>query len=197
MKWMLKNEFRQPDDWHKTARHLGLQDRELKGHLHHLEKSGMVTFENGLPHLSLKGQESGQNIVRAHRLWESYQVSTMGLKEEQIHSEAERLEHTLTPDILDEVEEKLGFPKTDPHGSPIPPRRNLPAKPLISLHLKQKGKIAQQQLNHDIEGELWELGLLPETAFTLYKVEKEQVIIEVKKTKISIPAYLAQMINIQ
>ena len=197
LKWMLKNEFVQQSDVQKTANHLGLNEGALQRHLHHLEKSGMVTYENGLPHLSVKGQESGENIVRAHRLWETYQVSTMGLKEEQIHSEAERLEHKLTPDILNEVEEKLGFPKTDPHGSPIPPRRNFPTKPLISLDLKQKGKIAQQQINHDIEGELWELGLLPETAFTLYKVEKEQVIIEVKKNKIAIPAYLAQMINIQ
>lgn len=196
LKWMLKNEFHQAGDFQKTAIHLGLPEGELKRHLHQLEKSGMVTYENGLPHLSVKGQESGQNIVRAHRLWETFQVSTMGLKEEQIHSEAERLEHTLTPDILDEVEEKLGFPKTDPHGSPIPPRRTIPAKPLISLHLKQKGKIAQDQLNHDIEGELWEMGLLPDTLFTLCKVEKDQVIIEVKKNKITIPAHLAQLINI-
>ena len=44
----------------------------------------------------------------------------MGHGEGEIHDEADRLEHLLTDELLDEVDEKLGFPEMDPHGSPIP-----------------------------------------------------------------------------
>ncbi|MBK7524756.1 MAG: hypothetical protein IPI53_11540 [Saprospiraceae bacterium] len=118
------------------------------------------------------------------------------MNEEQIHQEAERLEHKLTRDIVDEVDEKLGYPSLDPHGSPIPPKKFIPEKSLISLNPKQKGKIAQHQLNHDIEGELWELGLMPETSFSVYSIEKDQVVIEALKKRIIIPAQLARQINV-
>lgn len=196
LKWMLTNEITRTSDFETLSRAVGLNKTKVSAQLRSLEASGMVTMENDLPHLSLKGKEAGNEIVRAHRLWESFQVSKMGMNEEQIHSEADRIEHQLTPALVDEVEEKLGFPTTDPHGSPIPPRKNFPNKSLISLNPKQKGKIAKSQLNHDIEGELWEMGLMPETAFTLIRIEKEAVIISVNHKKLSIPAHIAKLVNI-
>lgn len=61
-------------------------------------------------------------MVRAHRLWETYLNQEMGLTPEQIHNEAERLEHLLTDEMLDRVDEELGYPGQDPHGSVIPKR---------------------------------------------------------------------------
>jgi len=59
-------------------------------------------------------------LVRAHRLWETYLNQEMGLTPDQIHEEAERLEHLLTPEMVDRVDAELGYPETDPHGSIIP-----------------------------------------------------------------------------
>lgn len=59
-------------------------------------------------------------LVRAHRLWETYLNQEVGLTPDQIHSEAERLEHLLPEKMLDLVDEVLGYPETDPHGSVIP-----------------------------------------------------------------------------
>jgi len=59
-------------------------------------------------------------MVRAHRLWETYLNQEVGLTPEQIHDEAERLEHLLTEEMLDRVDAELGYPETDPHGSVIP-----------------------------------------------------------------------------
>jgi len=59
-------------------------------------------------------------MVRAHRLWETYLNQEVGLTPEQIHDEAERLEHLLTEEMLDRVDAELGYPDTDPHGSAIP-----------------------------------------------------------------------------
>jgi ABC-type Mn2+/Zn2+ transport system permease subunit/Mn-dependent DtxR family transcriptional regulator len=59
-------------------------------------------------------------MVRAHRLWETYLNQEVGLTPEQIHNEAERLEHLLTDEMLDRVDAELGYPEKDPHGSVIP-----------------------------------------------------------------------------
>lgn len=59
-------------------------------------------------------------MVRAHRLWETYLNQEVGLTPEQIHDEAERLEHLLTEEMLDMIDQELGYPETDPHGSKIP-----------------------------------------------------------------------------
>jgi len=59
-------------------------------------------------------------MVRAHRLWETYLNQEVGLTPDQIHAEAERLEHLLTDEMLDRVDEELGYPEMDPHGSVIP-----------------------------------------------------------------------------
>lgn len=62
-------------------------------------------------------------MVRAHRLWETYLNQEVGLTPDQIHAEAERLEHLLTEEMLDRVDEELGYPETDPHGSLIPEKQ--------------------------------------------------------------------------
>ena len=59
-------------------------------------------------------------LVRAHRLWESYLADEARIDMDHIHEEAERLEHA--HELADEVDERLGFPKTDPHGEEIPKR---------------------------------------------------------------------------
>lgn len=62
-------------------------------------------------------------MVRAHRLWETYLNQEVGLTPDQIHVEAERLEHLLTDEMLDRVDEELGYPEMDPHGSKIPEKQ--------------------------------------------------------------------------
>ncbi len=88
-----------------------------------MSKSSLLSFENGKVILSEEGIQRAEKLVRAHRLWETYQVQQMGLKTDQIHDEADKLEHFLTEELLDEIDTALGFPTTDPHDSPIPVKR--------------------------------------------------------------------------
>ena len=135
--------------------------------------------------------------MRAHRLWESYQVDTMGLTESQIHDEADRLEHLLSEEILDEVDAKLGFPITDPHGSPIPPKSVVGADSLLSLRPKTRSKISENQKNQKIVNELWELGLLPKAKFSVEKIGSDYVKINVSNKSVTIPAHLAKEIKVE
>ena len=61
-------------------------------------------------------------MLRHHRLLERYLVDTLGLPLDQVHAEADRLEHALSEELEARIDEALGFPTHDPHGDPIPDR---------------------------------------------------------------------------
>ena len=178
----------------EIQQYLGLNEGRVKSHVDFLEKDGLLSLEGGVS-LTYKGKQKADSLVRAHRLWETYQVDSMGLSEGQIHEEAEILEHHLSEEILDQVDEKLGFPLMDPHGSPIPPKRIAPKNPLLNIKLGTKAIIAKEQINDQVESELWELGLLPDSAITLVKVEKDIVRVKYQGRALVIPAQLAGLIN--
>ncbi|MEM9835021.1 MAG: metal ABC transporter permease [Bacteroidota bacterium] len=98
---------------------LDLSPGRWKNQVTQMKRKGWITDTKSLD-LSDKGVLKALKLVRAHRLWETYLQQQVGLNEDQIHDEAERLEHLLTDAFLDEVDRELGYPTQDPHGSPIP-----------------------------------------------------------------------------
>ena len=81
----------------------------------------MVHYESYKPlKLTDKGKKEAGMIIRKHRLTEMYLVEKMGFGWEQVHEIAEQVEHLQSPVFFDKMDEILGFPNVDPHGSPIP-----------------------------------------------------------------------------
>ncbi len=70
--------------------------------------------------LTKKGELEALSVVRRHRLLETFLSQTLGLGREQLHEEAERLEHALSSSLESAIAEYLGNPTRDPHGHPIP-----------------------------------------------------------------------------
>lgn len=175
---------------------LDVSDFKLKRIINSLQKNGLLVIDNENVKLTFAGKAEANKLVRAHRLWETYQVDKMGLSGEQIHGEAERYEHLLSDEILDEVDEKLGFPEKDPHGSPIPRKPFLTSNGLYFQDVKNKYKISPHQPNHDVEGELWELGLLPDSLIYLEHKTKSYIRINAGDKKIKIPRDLAVSIEV-
>jgi len=70
--------------------------------------------------LTRKGELEALSVVRRHRLLETFLSQTLGLGREQLHVEAERLEHALSKELEAAIAEYLGNPTRDPHGHPIP-----------------------------------------------------------------------------
>lgn len=70
--------------------------------------------------LTKKGKLLGLNMIRHHRLWEVFLTEELGMNEDQVHDEAERLEHACSDALMDKIDQKLGYPTEDPHGKPIP-----------------------------------------------------------------------------
>ncbi len=71
-------------------------------------------------HLTPYGQRTALQTIRRHRLLELYLVRELGYKWDEVHAEAERLEHHISPLFEERIAEKLGHPAFDPHGDPIP-----------------------------------------------------------------------------
>ncbi len=86
-----------------------------------LQKSGWVNYEKYKPLiLTPEGQKEAALIIRKHRLTEMFLVKKMGFGWEEVHEIAEQVEHIHAPKFFQRMDEMLGFPTIDPHGSPIP-----------------------------------------------------------------------------
>jgi DtxR family Mn-dependent transcriptional regulator len=70
--------------------------------------------------LTAEGKKHALRIVRRHRLWEVLLVELLHFSWDKIDDEAERLEHSTSEELERKIDEVLGYPKTDPHGDPIP-----------------------------------------------------------------------------
>lgn len=70
--------------------------------------------------LSNEGRKVAVQIIRKHRLWEYFLVQQLQFGWDEVHEIAEELEHIGSKKLIDRLDEFLGFPKTDPHGDPIP-----------------------------------------------------------------------------
>jgi DtxR family Mn-dependent transcriptional regulator len=66
------------------------------------------------------GERVALEVIRHHRLLELYLAETLGLDVDDVHEEADRLEHALSEELEQRIDEALGYPTHDPHGDPIP-----------------------------------------------------------------------------
>ncbi len=93
--------------------------------------------------LSAKGRSVAIEVVRKHRLWEVFLVQQLGFKWDEVHDIAEQLEHIRSNELTEKLDKYLGFPKTDPHGDPIPDKTGkiseLHQIPLSKLEKGKKG----------------------------------------------------------
>ena len=101
--------------------------------------------------LTKKGRENATNILRKHRLWETFLVNTLNFSWDEVHIIAEQLEHIQSEKLIDELDDFLDKPKFDPHGDPIPSKEGkIPLsdfKSLNELKVGDKGIIMGVKLD--------------------------------------------------
>src|SRR5690606_17283772 len=86
-----------------------------------LDAQGWLKYERYKPLIiTEKGKKKASLIIRKHRLTEMFLVEKMGFSWENVHEIAEQVEHVQSEAFFDRMDELLGYPKIDPHGSPIP-----------------------------------------------------------------------------
>lgn len=91
-----------------------------------LAESGLVVYEpySGV-RLTAAGTKLAAAVLRRHRLVELFLVRVMGMNWDEVHDEAEQLEHAVSDQLIERIDEMLGRPSVDPHGDPIPDAEGL------------------------------------------------------------------------
>jgi DtxR family Mn-dependent transcriptional regulator len=103
------------------AKRLGVGASSVSGMLRKLADQGLVEHRPyGGVRLTDAGTRAALDVVRRHRLLETYLVRELGYGWDEVHVEAEVLEHAVSPTLLDRMDARLGHPRFDPHGDPIP-----------------------------------------------------------------------------
>jgi ABC-type Mn2+/Zn2+ transport system permease subunit/Mn-dependent DtxR family transcriptional regulator len=110
-----------------------------------MKRRGLLTAVNGGYELTTSGKRKALEVIRAHRLWETFLSKKLGLSWDKLDAEAERVEHLLTPQMTAMLDETLSFPRVDPHGAPIPTpsgevERQL-TMPLLEMRVGQLARI--------------------------------------------------------
>jgi DtxR family Mn-dependent transcriptional regulator len=85
------------------------------------------------------GEQLALEIVRHHRLLELYLTRVLGFRWDEVHAQADELEHVISEEFEEKIDHVLGEPVVDPHGDPIPTHAGaLPEQPdLVRGHLKR------------------------------------------------------------
>jgi len=124
------------------AGYLGSTGDKSSQIVENLKKLNLVTFRDNVLSLTESGKEYALKIIRVHRLWENYLAEETGINETDWHDEAEKVEHLLSQKEADILSARMGNPKFDPHGDPIPSKDG--------EIVKQKGQLLNTVPNNSI-----------------------------------------------
>jgi DtxR family transcriptional regulator, Mn-dependent transcriptional regulator len=102
------------------ARQLRVSPPTVSIMLRRLEEAGLVDRTDHLTTLTPHGDRHARHVVRRHRLLETFLVQVVGLRPDEVHTEADALEHAVSDRLLERIDTILGRPDHDPHGDPIP-----------------------------------------------------------------------------
>src|SRR5580693_2297559 len=119
--YSLQSRSDQPVSTTALAERLGITPGSVSAMLKRLDELGVTTH---VPYrgvrLTADGRRIALEVIRHHRLLESYLAEALGMPWDRVHDEAEVLEHVLSEDLEALIAAKLGHPTHDPHGDPIP-----------------------------------------------------------------------------
>src|SRR5690606_35784436 len=105
----------------ELSKQLDIKMPTVNSMMKRLAEKGLVLYESYKPlKLTEKGRKEAALIIRKHRLIEMYLVEKMGFGWEEVHDIAEQIEPIQSPAFFPKMDALLGYPKVDPHGSPIP-----------------------------------------------------------------------------
>ena len=111
------------------AKRMNISKAAVTDMLKKLSDKGLVNYEKyNIPILTPTGNKMALQIVRRHRIWETFLHEVIKMPWQHVHHEAEQLEHQTSEYLLEHMEKILDYPEFDPHGDPIPDKTgNLPA----------------------------------------------------------------------
>lgn len=168
----------------KLSGYLGIKMPTVTSMMKRLKNKKLVYYKSYQPlRLTKKGRKEAALIIRKHRLTELFLVHKMGFGWEDVHEIAEQVEHIHSPVFFEKMDELLGYPTMDPHGSPIPDKNG---------HMKWK---KYQRLNDCQIGNRVQLMAVTNTSHEfLQLLNKRQLILGLKLTIKAIEPFDGSMV---
>jgi DtxR family Mn-dependent transcriptional regulator len=119
--WDLQEWTHEPIQPAAIAKKTGMKPSTVSGALGRLVTNGLVQHAPyGAVTLTERGERYALKMVRRHRLLELFLVNTLGYHWDEVHDEADSLEHAVSDMMIERIDDVLGHPSKDPHGDPIP-----------------------------------------------------------------------------
>jgi DtxR family Mn-dependent transcriptional regulator len=187
------------------AHKLGVSSPSVSEMVTRLTAQGLVEHDrNRGQQLTHEGRKVALELVRHHRLLEMFLVQVLGYSWDEVHEEAERMEHVISERMEERIFELLGRPELDPHGHAIPSLKGkvrlVSERPLSECRVGEK--VVVQGVSDDDPIRLRELerrGLLPGTRIEIVEESKFEGLIEVriKGRRVSVPLGLARAMFVQ
>jgi DtxR family Mn-dependent transcriptional regulator len=195
----------QPVPTRDLAQRLGISSPSVSEMVNRLSAQGLVEHDRYRgQQLTREGRKVALELVRHHRLLEMFLVQVLGYSLDEVHDEAERLEHVISERMEQRIFELLGRPELDPHGHAIPTLggkvRSLSERPMSECRIGEK--VVVQGVSDDDPARLRELkrrGLLPGTRVEIVVASTYEAPIEVriKGKRVSIPLGLARAMFVE
>jgi DtxR family Mn-dependent transcriptional regulator len=184
----------------ELAQRLGISSPSVSEMVTRLSAQGLVEHDRYRgQQLTREGRKVALELVRHHRLLEMFLVQVLGYSWDEVHDEAERLEHVISERMEQRIFELLGRPELDPHGHVIPSRTGK-VRPVSERTLRDcrpGERVVVQGVSDDDAGRLRELerrGLLPGTQIEVVGASEYEGPIEarIKGKRVQIPLGLAR-----
>lgn len=148
--WLLGEWADEPVSPTALAARVGVKPPTVSDAVRKLGRLGLVDYESyGAVALTPAGRVLALEMVRRHRLIETFLVEVLGYRWDQVHDEAESLEHAVSEFLVDRMDEVLGFPERDPHGDPIPRSGGEPELPgaVVLTGVEPGGEVTVERIS--------------------------------------------------
>jgi DtxR family Mn-dependent transcriptional regulator len=147
---------------------------------------------------SAEGQEQAELIVRRHRLIERFLTDVVGVAWDDVHEEAERLEHAMSPAFERWMVSSIGNAETCPHGHPIDPGNRIPGVPLADVAVGASVRVLRfENEAEDVLHYLKRAGLEPGLEGTVRDSEDDEIAIESNGDVLSITRSVAETVSVE
>jgi DtxR family transcriptional regulator, Mn-dependent transcriptional regulator len=195
--WLMEAEL--PITGANIARAMRLSPPTVHEMLGRLEHDGYVTrAEDKSLRFTDSGREQAEAIVGRHRLIERFLTDVVGIAWDDVHEEAERLEHAMSPAFERWMISSVGDAKTCPHGHPIEPGTRVPGVPLADVEVGAKVEILRfENEAEDILHYLKQTGMRPGLAGKLAESGDDEVVLESNGSSVAVTRSVAETVSVR
>jgi DtxR family Mn-dependent transcriptional regulator len=163
-----------------------------------LERDGYITrADDKAISFTESGQRHAEEIVRRHRLIERFLTDVLGIPWDEVHEEAERLEHAMSPVLEERMLAAIGDAKTCPHGHPIQPGARIEGVPLADVETGARVTILRfENEAEDLLHHLRAVGLEPGMEGTVGSRDDEEVVVESNGRRVAVTPSVAETVSV-